>query len=72
MPAFAPIKRADLVRYLRKAGFDGPYPQSKHEIMRHGSIRVVIPNPHEGDIGVGFLHRILREAGITREEWEAL
>jgi len=25
MPVFGPISRKDLVRYLRKMGFDGPY-----------------------------------------------
>jgi predicted RNA binding protein YcfA (HicA-like mRNA interferase family) len=35
-------------------------------------LRVVIPNPHRGDIDRGLLARILRQAGITREEWEQL
>ena len=26
-------------------------------------------NRHEGDIGVGLLSRLLRQAGISREEW---
>jgi len=30
---------------------------------------VIIPNQHEGDISVGFLRRILRQAGVSREEW---
>ena len=25
MPPFGPVKRSDLVRHLRKYGFDGPY-----------------------------------------------
>jgi len=25
MPPFGPIKRSDLIKYLRKWGFDGPY-----------------------------------------------
>lgn len=31
-----------------------------------------IPNPHQGDISRGLLTRILRQAGISREEWEKL
>jgi hypothetical protein len=27
------------------------------------------PNPHKQNIGVDLLTRILRQAGITREEW---
>jgi predicted RNA binding protein YcfA (HicA-like mRNA interferase family) len=37
---------------------------------RGGKLR--IPNPHTEDIGRGLLVRILRQAGIEREEWEAL
>jgi hypothetical protein len=28
-----------------------------------------IPNPHGADISVDLLARILRQAGISREEW---
>jgi hypothetical protein len=31
---------------------------------------VAIPNPHGTDIGVDLLSRILRQAGVTRAEWE--
>jgi predicted RNA binding protein YcfA (HicA-like mRNA interferase family) len=31
-----------------------------------------IPSPHGEDIGRGFLLRILRQAGIERDEWESL
>lgn len=31
-----------------------------------------IPNPHRGDIGIGLLGRILRQAGVERSEWESL
>jgi predicted RNA binding protein YcfA (HicA-like mRNA interferase family) len=37
--------------------------------MRRGDLTVIIPNPHKGDIGVGLLRRILRQAGVSREEW---
>lgn len=28
-----------------------------------------IPNPHKRDIGVHLLSEILREGGVSREEW---
>jgi hypothetical protein len=40
--------------------------------MVRGSKRVPIPNPHQGDISLGLLKRILDIAGIAKEEWEAL
>lgn len=72
MPPFGPLSRVDLVRYLKKSGFNGPYPRGKHHIMRKGSLRIVLPNPHRVDIGAGLLSRIPRQAGITRQEWESL
>ncbi len=54
---------------MRELGFDGPYAGGKRPQMRRGNVTVIIPNPHEGDISVEFLTRLLRQAGITREEW---
>ncbi len=40
--------------------------------MQRGDFTFPIPNPHQGDISKEFLLRILKDAGISREEWEAL
>lgn len=32
----------------------------------------MLPNPHSGDVGKSLLARILRDALISREEWEKL
>jgi methylmalonyl-CoA mutase cobalamin-binding subunit len=38
--------------------------------MIRGAVRVKLPNPHHGhDIGVDLLARILRDSGISRDEW---
>lgn len=70
MPAIKPIKRRELVRNLRKLGFDGPYAGGNHQYMVKGQRKLWIPNPHSGDISSAFLLKILRQAGISREEWE--
>ena len=72
MPPFGPIKRRDLIRYLRQFGFHGPYTGGKHQFMSKGEIALRLPNPHQGDIGKEFLTRILRQAAINRAEWEKL
>lgn len=72
MPPFGPVSRRVLVQSLRALGFHGPAPGGRHELMRRGDVSVVIPNPHRGDIGVGLLARVLRQAGVTREEWESV
>jgi predicted RNA binding protein YcfA (HicA-like mRNA interferase family) len=73
MPTFGPISRRNLIRALRNAGYDGPFSGKRHEFMRNPEgNRVVIPNPHKGDIGSALLIQILRQANISRDEWEAI
>jgi predicted RNA binding protein YcfA (HicA-like mRNA interferase family) len=72
MPAFGPINRSDLIRHLKMLGFDGPYSGGKHQFMVKESFRLTIPNPHQGDIGKALLTKILRQAQISREDWERL
>jgi hypothetical protein len=72
MPKLGPIKRTALIFYLRRLGFVGPRPGRKHEIMQRGEVTIRVPNPHRGDISVGFLAELLRQAGISRDEWERL
>jgi len=72
MPRLGAISRRELISCLRQLGFDGPYAGTRHQVMVRANTKVTIPNRHEGDFGRGLLARILREAGVSREEWEAL
>jgi hypothetical protein len=72
MPAIGPLSRQKLLQNLRLLGFEGPFAGGNHQYMVKGQLRLYIPNPHQGDIGVPLLLRLLRQAGITREEWERL
>jgi len=72
MPQFGPIKRKDLIKYLRALGFQGPYSGRKHQFMVKGEITLSVPNPHKGDIGRELLSRVLRQAKIDRDTWERL
>lgn len=72
MPKLGPIKRDQLIFYLRQIGFVGPHPGGKHQFMIRDGVRLRIPNPHQGDIGRDLLARILKQGGISREEWESL
>lgn len=72
MPTFGPIKRRELIRCLRQLGFEGPYSGGKHQFVVRGGVTVRVPNPHQGDVGVELLVRILRQAGVSREEWEGV
>ncbi|HEX9331425.1 MAG TPA: type II toxin-antitoxin system HicA family toxin [Anaerolineales bacterium] len=72
MPLFKPIKRKDLIKALKEAGFEGPYAGGRHEFLVKGELRLILPNPHQSDISKDLLARILRQANLTREEWEKL
>lgn len=71
MPAWRPISRSGLIRALRSLGFAGPFSGGKHQFMIRNDIVVTIPNPHGRDIGIDLLSRVLRQAGITRRDWES-
>jgi len=64
-----PVSHHELVRGLKTFGFEGPLSGGKHLYMLRGNLRLTIPNPHRQKIGIDLLMRILRQAGITKEEW---
>ncbi len=72
MPRLGPIDREDLIFYLKRLGFEGPYSGGKHPFMIRGNFRLTMPNPHRKEIGISLLSRILRQAGIKKSEWEKL
>lgn len=75
MPRLGPIKHKQLIKNFRQLGFEGPYGQGRsHSIMIRGSVTITIPNKHGSGVinDVGLLKRILRQAGVTVEEWEKL
>lgn len=69
MSKHSPVSHNELIRGLRAFGFEGPLSGGKHLYMLRGNLRLTIPNPHKQKAGVDLLIRILRQAGITKEEW---
>ena len=69
MASLSPVARRELVRRLQNLGFEGPFPGGKHQWMRRAGLRITIPNPHGGAIDPGLIRRVLRQAGLTLDEW---
>jgi predicted RNA binding protein YcfA (HicA-like mRNA interferase family) len=71
MPKLPPEKPHDVICKLRLLGFEGPFGGGKHVFMRHPKASLKIPVPmHKGrDLPVGTLRAIIRQAGISVEEW---
>jgi hypothetical protein len=66
-----PIKRRELIRRLGLCGFEGPFGGSKHQAMKQGELKIALPNPHGSqNISDRLLGHILRQAGVSREEWD--
>ncbi len=65
------ISRRELIRKFIACGFEGPYSGGKHQFMKKGDLKVRIPNPHQGDIDVSLLKRVLHQAEITEEKWNS-
>ena len=72
MPPIGPIKRRELIRNLRKLGFEGPYTGGRHEYRVKGTLKLFIPNPHRGEISKGLLVKVLHQAEIDRDKWAEL
>jgi hypothetical protein len=65
-----PVGRRELIGRLIELGFDGPFSGGRHEFMLRGEQRLILPNPHRSEISVDLLQRLLKQAGVSRREWE--
>jgi predicted RNA binding protein YcfA (HicA-like mRNA interferase family) len=65
----SPVSWTDLVKKLRKLGFDGPYQGGRHPYMLKGNLVLTLPNQHRKDIGIALLSLILRRANVPKEQW---
>ncbi|MBX7209793.1 MAG: type II toxin-antitoxin system HicA family toxin [Verrucomicrobiaceae bacterium] len=61
-----------MIKRLRGDGWEGPDPGGSHWVMRKGARRLTIPNSHKGDIDWSLTKKILKQAGISPEEWDKL
>ncbi len=69
MSRLLPVSRRELIERLSRLGFEGPYTGGRHQFMLRGDRRLILPNPHRGEISVDLLARLLRQSGVSREEW---
>lgn len=63
--------KVQISQKVRKLGFAGSITGGRHRWMLHPTRKQIIPIPvHKGKDGsVGLMRVIIREAGITPEEW---
>lgn len=76
MSRWKPCKRSEVVRRLRKLGFDGPYSGTHHQFMVFQQHRLTIPSNDE--YSMPQLRMMVREVehipgrSVPVEEWNSL
>ena len=73
MPRLPTVKPRQVIRALEQVGFEIDHQTGSHIVLRRASdgSRVVIPW-HRRDLGRGLTLRIIKAAGLTRDEFIAL
>ena len=66
------ISLRKLIQKFRQLGFDGPYSGGRHLFMVKGALKVHIPNPHKSDISKYLVVEMLKQAGISTQDWNNL
>ena len=67
MPKLPRISGAEIVRALQRLGFEVARQRGSHVILRRGASGCVVPNHRE--VKVGTLAGVLRQAGVSAEEF---
>lgn len=69
MSTFPALNGAQLVKALRRLGFDLIRIKGSHHFLRHPDGRCTVVPVHRGEtIGRGLVAQILRDCEITRED----
>lgn len=67
-----PLRPREVVRRLERAGFVRIRQRGSHVRLRNNEgLNVSVPF-HPGDVPLYVMRRILQQAGLTEEEWDAL
>lgn len=74
MPGLPSVTAADIVKVLEAAGFKFDRQKGSHMVFKKPSqpLVIVVPNHRKKNIGPGLLRKIIRNSGLTVEEFIAL
>jgi predicted RNA binding protein YcfA (HicA-like mRNA interferase family) len=70
MPHLPTAKPREVIRALEHVGYEVDHQTGSHVVLRRASdnSRVVVPS-HSRDLGRGLTLRIIKSAGLSREEF---
>ena len=70
MPELRPLRPEEVLRALERLGFKRIRQSGSHVVLRHPDGRWVTVPVHKGkDVAKGTLRKIIRDAGVTVEEF---
>jgi len=69
VPKLPRVSGAQVIRALEKLGFVQVRQNGSHVVMRRGASGCVVPTHHE--VKIGTLAGLLRQAGVSSEEFAA-
>jgi predicted RNA binding protein YcfA (HicA-like mRNA interferase family) len=69
MPKLPVVSGVQAVRALQRLGFEVARQRGSHIVMRKGAAGCVVPN--HAEIKQGTLHGVLKQAGVTADEFAA-
>ncbi|PKL09364.1 MAG: toxin HicA [Spirochaetae bacterium HGW-Spirochaetae-7] len=67
-----PFKSSEVLRKLKRAGFLETRSSGSHIILRHPDGRQTYVAMHPGDIPQGTFRSILKQAGLSEDEFKDL
>jgi predicted RNA binding protein YcfA (HicA-like mRNA interferase family) len=67
-----PHKAKEVLRKLKRAGFEERRQSGSHLVLRHEDGRQTHPPMHTGDVPTGTFRSILKQAGLTEEDYRDL
>jgi predicted RNA binding protein YcfA (HicA-like mRNA interferase family) len=67
-----PYKAREVLARLQRAGFEVKRQSGSHVVLRHRDGRQTYVAVHTGDVPSGTFRAILKQAGMTREEFDTL
>ena len=73
MTKLKPAKSQEVIRVLKKKGFTLIRQGGSHAVYRHPNGKWTTVPIHKGkDVSKGVMHKILKDVGLTVEEFEKL
>ena len=67
-----PFTPREVIAKLKRAGFEEARQTGSHLFLRHPDGRLTFVAIHRGDIPPGTMHKVLKQANLTEDQFKEL